>query len=1116
MTVVLNTRSHFSIGESLLRPKQIVEEAVKAGVSAIALSDTMTVCAMPELFNSAKEQGVKAIIGVRLRIVDELFTERKLRRKFRPYYLRAIALTKGGFDAISALLSRSHQEDHFYEVPRLLLSDVVEILGSAPAGSVLVTLGDTYSAISAGKGRLVATALLEKGCRVGVDLTVSTQPYFIRHAYESLLIAQELDLEVLLGRPSLYDSPGKSPSLDLMRCIAANMTMSDLSARDQAKDWVVKSPKMLTPEIREMFDVLRARYGAATPHLDLNRALEKAIFGLGKITADATYSWDKQLPTLPKMADDHFSDLVRRCVDGWDKRLKTVVFGYQPEDLEPYRRRLQYELGVLRDKAFEPYFLLVAEIVNWSKSNGIRVGPGRGSVGGSLVAFLIGITDVDPIRFGLLFERFINPARPDLPDADLDFMSSRREEVIEWIISRFGEEFVAGVSNYTKVAGAGALSDVSKKLGLPNVPAFGSWFEKEHGVSKTLDESVASSPKLAEFAEDHPEAMEHARALEGAMRSYGRHAAGLVVGGVPLAERAVIERRGGTRVVCWDKRSCEDFGLVKLDILGLANLDMIDITINHIFRTRGRKIDVSKIPLNDPKILAEFGLGATVGVFQFASTMMRGILTSMASVTPLTFDDLSAATALGRPGPMESGLLDQFIKIKKGEASPSYLHPSMEEALRETYGVFVYQEQVMRVSRDFAGFSAVEAETLRKAMGKKDKDLMAKMEAKFVSGAVATHGVTDTFAAEVFRVIEGFAGYGFNKSHSVAYTLISYVCMFLKVYFPAEYYSGVLTMEKVDRRTAILSDMKRLGISLAVPDINASSRYFEPLHDRAVIAPLAAIKGISENTQEAILAARGDKPFTSIENLVERVERRRCNKAHVEKLNAVGAFAAIEPGQEPADHHSRRRAQVGLLEGLIADAVIVDRNCDCSVEAVTAIRDIQEQYRSHIFPGHDTPISCPRVWWRGPARFVIVLDSPSRDEEGMDEMGYGSAAQAIIDAMAAHGEPMASVYMTSLHKSVKPKEGFSTAYKANSPQFLDRELAALKPPLIVAMGNDVMRHLLPDLKGSMTELEGTVNYDVANDRNILVGMNPNRVIFDASKQENINAIIGKALSLLTI
>ena len=568
-------------------------------------------------------------------------------------------------------------------------------------------------------------------------------------------------------------------------------------------------------------------------------------------------------PCLPKMADDEFLSLVNGCKAGWRERFSQEVWGHQPtadELATTYKERLAFELGVLRKMNFSGYFLLVQEIVNWAKDNGVRVGPGRGSVGGSLVAYLMGITDVDPIRFGLLFERFINPDRTDLPDADLDFESGKRHMVVDYIINRWGRENVAGIVNFSTLGPASALRDTARMHELdPWEYACSKQMEKEHGVSLSLEESAERVPDIGKFKAERPVIWDHAIRLEGANRTLSQHAAGVIVAGEPVTNRAVVrmhKEEDSLPVVQWDKTKVEDFGLIKLDILGLSTLDLIGLALDYILERHGKKINILTLPLDDQRVLQAFGRGETKGVFQFEGGGMTKLLKDMALGGTLTFNDLCAATALFRPGPLDAGLCDRYVQVRQGASHAYYDHPLLEECLSETFGIITYQEQVMKLCRVLCGFTPGEADGVRKAIGKKDAEKMAEYAVRFVDGAV-TSGMEKHKAENLWETILGFAGYAFNKSHSAEYSLISWVTMWLKVYYPAEFFAAAMTViDKEEKLAGLVLDARARGLQVLPPDLNISSNRIEIEGDDKLYAPFQAIKGISSNVAASILKLR--------------------------------------------------------------------------------------------------------------------------------------------------------------------------------------------------------------------------------------------------------------------
>lgn len=918
--------------------------------------------------------------------------------------------------------------------------------------------------------------------------------------------------------PALF-SHGDNTLRDTMACISGNMTTDSMWRSEAHHDLSLKVSEQITAEWKGMVRRLTSRLG-----LEVSRimpACQSAIRNSFPFFNQFTYQWQKYDVCLPEMSKDPSGTLVERCKEGWKKRFSGEVLGHMPDrdSLIAYKNRLGEELKVINRMGFANYFLLVSETVAWAKSNGIEVGPGRGSAGGSLISYLLGITDVDPIRFGLFFERFINPDRLDLPDIDLDFMSSRRGEVLEHLVDRYGENRVACISNYTLLGSASSLRSVAKARGLKEYEySCSKQIPKDGSQSLNLEEALHAEPQVESFAIKYPEIWKEAVKLQGTYRTRGQHAAGVVVAGEDIIKRAVLETRTGEGVVNWDKRLVEDFGLIKLDILGLTTLDILALSKQYLAE-KGERVDFLKIPLNDEKVLKAFGQGKTVGVFQFESHGMRNLLKSLATETPLTFEDITAATALYRPGPKESGLMDSYVAIRQGNAEPSYPHKSMIPALKETHSVMVYQEQVMQVARDLAGFTMAESDHLRKAMGKKDVEKMTEMRDKFVEGAALKSGMDNGYAGRLFDQIEQFAGYGFNKSHAVEYAVISYWTMWLKVYHPEIFYASALS---VLDDIKLAKDANEHGIGIVPPDINKSSDRFELGYDKArdqvvIYAPFQMIKGLSVNASNAILKAKREfgRPFASKQEFIDNVERRLCNIRGQESLDKVGAFAEIEPDQIPARHPDRLRDQKQLMPTITTESVIADRKIEVSpyikAELDKLVGETLECGKCTLAGAcHPTP----RLG-RSP-KIMIVTDCPNWTEDRAGRMGEGDASEYLKVAMDNAGLTFKDVYLTSLVKSAKPKKTeLANEMILGCEGFLKREIELLKPPVILMLGGKVARHLCPELKGGWEELSGMERYDANLDSTFLVGMNPMMIAFDGAKQSVLNKILERASSLIS-
>ena len=1115
MKVILFAKSHFSIGESLLTPADIAIEADRLGYEAACLCDTMTVSGMIEFTNKAVKLGVKPIIGVRLRIVNDVEVrgaEGKAQNK-DAWYPKLIVRTEAGFKQVLALLSLANTDERYYYAPRLLLSDVLD---AVTTDDVYVATGDALSAIHA----RALSSIDDDGMRALtraqtlVEIVPSDTPYYDAINQRALRFADMGSLATLVTLPCLYRE-GRADTLDVLGAIAGNSKMSDMWTRTPfSRDQHPQTKAHLVHACVEAKGRLAKRY--ATKRGDL---IAKGIEKHGEIIDGVEYVWEKHGPSLPKMAEDEYQALVEACQAGWSQRFTAPVFGHVPDTIElieVYKPRLRYELDVLKRMGFCGYFLLVQDIVKWAKSNGIVVGPGRGSVGGSLIAYLMGITDVDPIRFGLIFERFINPDRIDLPDADLDFMSERRAEVIEYIENKWGVDYVAGISNYSTLASASALRDVGRVHEISDRDlSCSKLVPKPHGKPLDLDAAAREVPEISTFKDLYPGIWKHAQRLEGTMRSMGRHAAGIVVAGVPLIERAVVEKRTGARTINWDKRIVEDQGLVKLDVLGLSTLDTLDLATHLIFERRGTKIDLTALPLDDPQTIEGFKQGDTIGIFQFESSGMRKLLQDLGEFSDLVFLDIAAATALYRPGPMDSGLMDQYVAIKQGIGAVVYDHLNLEDALEETYGVIVYQEQVMQAARDLAGFTMTESDKLRKAMGKKLPEEMAKFRDAWIDGCLETSGMDKDSSETLFDKIEAFAGYGFNKSHAVEYSLISYQAMWLKQHYSAEFYAAALTImvnsSKQDRDAkmkSLLKDAGARGITVSPPDINVSTRRFELLTDTLLAMPFTAIKGVSDNTTNAILKAREEGDFESMEQFVARVERRRCNVRHQRNLDLVGAFSRIEKGQPPALDESRLKDQMELLPGLMIKVPKAEREISPAPDVKRRLVEVIKEYRGE---GGEY---LPRVAIGKTPKFMVVTDAPTWAEVKSGQISKGATFAQVSEALYINGLSKQMGYFTCLSKEQKEGDRLDNDLIKRYAPTLTREIDILKPPVIVALGSATARHFVKGMKGSIVDNCGNVVFDPTMDANIVVGISPGMVYMDPAKQGLLNEVFAQVKDML--
>lgn len=1090
-------QTHFSLGESIIDPEDGVAKIKDMGYTHVALADTMSLSALISVAKAAKKVDLEVITGVTLRVKNP-------HAEYGYLYPKVYVHEEAALKRLYKLLSEAESDRDWKFV-------TWEQFIAALDKDTTVTSGTAYGLFSSALLTSQRDALLRD---IGdaltsdgfvVELAAVPSPAYARQNHEALQWAVANDASCVVAPVALYMNGADHDARDVMQGLLARRKIGMGTMR-----WFPDKGRFIKPIADTQADVDAAlqfveKLGVGDGH-EIKLVTWRNATGFN-------YRWVKSDPAMPQMAADEFEELKAQCKARFANRIMRPVFGYQPEkkDLPRYIERLKYELDILGKMGFSGYFLLVADLVQWSKDNGIIVGPGRGSVGGSLVAFIMGITEVDPIRFDLIFERFINPGRKDLPDADLDFMSERRHEVVEYLKGKYGHDCVGGISNYNTLQGAGALRDVGKALGLTErdydcsklVP-------KEHGIPVGLKDAVHRVPEIESYALKHPEAFDISSRLEGALRAMGQHAAGIVVCREPLVNRAVVEQRAKDQCINWDKRVSEEQGLVKIDILGLSNLDVIEKAFRKIEHDTGKVVDILDIPLDDRKVLDAFGRGETTGVFQFESHGMRNLLKNLQKGGDLTFEELSAAMALFRPGPLDSGMLDDYVSIRQGASTPYYDHPNMEPALTVTGGVIIYQEQVMQVARDLAGFSLQEADDLRKAMGKKDKDAMAVVRDKWVAGCMAHSSLDEIVAGALFDKIEAFAGYGFNRSHSIEYAIISFVSMWLKVYYPLQFYAASLEVLGEDKLLGLIEDAAKRGIKVLPPDINVSDGSFKrDGSGKNLTCLFNRLKGLSDLTQNAILEARKDGPFKSKEDFLARVEKRRCNKRHQDVLERVGAFASLDPTSPPASSPTRVRDQLELMPGLVSAKVNVDRDVTWDEFTKKQIVELVIAPAQKIAASPVNPRSSRKI------KAMVITDAVTKQEEKAGTMMNGSNADYVKQAIEeAGGKWNNGFYYTALCKVPKREKRLTGEEQRTWLPLLRKEIEVLQPPVIIACGTEIARLLIPDLKGPITDLAGKVVYNKELDANIVVGINPGMIWIDPAKADILQKVFETALELI--
>ena len=710
----------------------------------------------------------------------------------------------------------------------------------------------------------------------------------------------------------------------------------------------------------------------------------EAISNTLVIAQRCAYKVEKVDPILPPFdcgeGRTEEDELKKQSADGLERRLTTQVFSDGMTDAEkeavarPYRERLDFELGVINQMGFPGYFLIVADFIKWAKDHGIPVGPGRGSGAGSAVAWALTITDLDPLRFGLLFERFLNPERVSMPDFDIDFCQDRRDEVIRYVQEKYGRDRVAQIITFGKLQARAVLRDVGRVLEMPygQVDRICKLVPNDPGKAMTLREAISAEPQLREMIREEEEVarlVEIAKPLEGLYRHASTHAAGVVIGDRPLDQLVPLYRdpRSDMPVTGFNMKYVEQAGLVKYDFLGLKTLTVLSMAVKFAAEG-GATVDLTTVPLDDAPSFELLQRAETQGVFQLESAGMKDQLRGL---RPTTFEDIIAIVALYRPGPMEN--IPAYIRRKHGDEAPDYLYPTLEPILKETFGIMIYQEQVMQIAQELSGYSLGSADLLRRAMGKKIQAEMDEQRKSFVEGAVG-RGVPAAKADQIFDQVNKFAGYGFNKSHAAAYALVAYHTAYMKANFPYEFMAASMTldMSNTDKLNAYRQELDRLGLKLKTPDVNASETYFKVERDAdgkptAIRYALAALKNVGQAAMQTLIDERNaNGPFKDMDDFASRLDTHQVNKRQMENMIRAGAFDALEP--------SRKKLFLGL-EVIMGEA-----------SAQTAER---ESNQIGLFGGEDQP--------RQSIRLPDVADWPpmERLKEEFDAIGFFLSAHPL-------------------------------------------------------------------------------------------------------------------------
>ncbi|SFV69689.1 DNA polymerase III alpha subunit [hydrothermal vent metagenome] len=869
--VHLHTHSEYSVNHSLIKIKSLIETAKKLKFSSIALTDNTNVFAAIKFYQNAISNNIKPIFGATITVL-------KYKQKTQ---LLLLCQNKTGFNNLSLIISKAYLSPQGIDGVLVNEQDIIKhnegliLCDTATQGIIahlLLNNEDNLALPEAKKWQKI----FNNRYYLGIQRTHKVNDE--KHLQKIITLATTTNIPVVATNAVNFLVKDDFNAHEARVCISDGNLLDDNSRiKKFTPEQYLKSPN----EMSELFK-------------DIPEALENSVQIAKRCNVHFQLHQENYLPDFP--IESSFKNIADFLENHSHKQLSNFI-NTQNVDKKTYQNRLDFELNVINKMGFAGYFMIVADFIAYAKQQKIPVGPGRGSGAGSLVAFVLGITNVDPIKHGLLFERFLNPERVSMPDFDIDFCTQGRDEVIKYVADKYGQEKVSQIITYGTMAAKGVVRDVGRVLGHPY--GFSDRLAKliPNELKMTLDKALEESEelkKLYDSDESVKELFDLAKKLEGLVRNVGTHAGGVVIAPSQISDFCPIYKGPDDNdivVAQFDKDDIEAIGLVKFDFLGLSNLTTIDKTVQTIKQHYGIDIDINDLPLHDEEVFKLLQKTDTTGVFQLESDGMRQYLKKLQADS---FEDIVAMLALYRPGPLDAGMVDDYINVKHG-GKAKYPHPMLEKILAPTNGVFLYQEQVMQSAQVMAGYSLGSADLLRRAMGKKKPEEMEKQRSVFVEGA-KKKGVDETKANEIFNLIDKFSGYGFNKSHSVAYALISYQTAWLKSHYPAVFMASILSsvMGDSDKVAFVIKETKAMNINILAPDINSSFFNFSIKDDNNIHYGLGSIKGVGENVINQLVKKRQNNPYQDLFDFCSQQEKGVLNRRALEALIYSGAFDKLE------------------------------------------------------------------------------------------------------------------------------------------------------------------------------------------------------------------------------
>ena len=961
--VHLHTHSHYSLLDGLPKIDELVHRTKELGMDAIALTDHGVLYGAVEFYKKARQAGIKPILGVETYVAPSGHRERNTSEKY--FHLILLAKNRTGWKNLIQLVTKAHLEGFYYKprVDKALLREHHEGLIALSA----CLAGEPSRLLLAGKAAEAERAAreyhdifgagnyyLEIGHHPGIKETIDVRTGLIE-------LSKKTNIPLVATQDIHYLRKEDAEYHDILLAVQTGNKLADedrLTLKDD--DFSMRSPE----EMAELFK--------DHPEAILNtvRIAEQcaAELELGKI----------RLPKFPLPDGEKSSNKFL------ERLIHERTSARYPTPASPVGDRITYELGVIEKTGFADYFLIVQDFVNWAKDRGILVGPGRGSAAGSIVSYILGITGIDPLKYGLIFERFLNPDRIQMPDIDIDITDVRRDEVLGYLREKYGENHVANIITFGTMAARAGVRDVGRALGVSY--SFCDQLAKLIPFNQGIEEALKNVKELAALYDQNEDAkriLDAAKHLEGVARHASVHACGIVITGEPLTDYLPLQRAPQdehTIMSQFEMHAVEDLGLLKMDLLGLRNLTIIENATKLVEDLGGEKVDIEAIPLNDKKTFELLQKAETVGVFQFESAGMQRY---MKELQPTELEDLIALVALYRPGPIE--LIPEYIARKHKQREVRYLHPKLEPILKNTYGIMIYQEQLMNAARALAGFTLAEADVLRKAVGKKIRKLLMEQKDKLIQGCL-TNGIPKQTAEQFWELIEPFDRYGLNRSHAASYALIAYETAYLKTHHPVEFMTSVLNAESgdIERTAFVIGECKRMGIEVLPPDIQKSGSGFMP-EEKNIRFGLTAVKNVGENIVHAIVENRErGGPFKDLSSLLSRVQHKDLNKKSLESLIKCGALDSL--GTE------RNRA-LGNIDGLLRFGSLARKGQQSSQTGLFG-----QSFKNGTLKLQDIPAATPqeKLAWEKELLGLYISDHPLNYHKAKIENVKASTIKEIL------------------------------------------------------------------------------------------------------------------------